>query len=241
MKITGSIALVSGANRGLGARIVDDLVARGAAKIYAGARDVGTLTETVERHGNVVVPVRLDVNDPDSIAAAAATAHDITLLVNNAGILNTGGPLDATIDSLRAEMETNYIGMINMAKGFVPTLERNRPAAIANILTIIALAPMPGMGGYSASKAAAHSLTQTLRHELAPRGITVHGIYPGGIDTDMLAAYDVDKADPTQVARALLDGIETDTHDIAPDDFASHALNTWTTSPKALETMITGP
>ena len=239
VKIEGSVAVVSGANRGIGARFVQELLRRDVAKVYAAARNPDSLADVVASDGRVV-PMAIDINDEKSVAAAAAIASDATLLINNAGILNFGDALEADLDSLRQEMETNYFGLIRACRGFVPVLENNGPAAILNVLTIIALAPMTGMGGYCASKAAAYSFTQSLRNGVASRGISVHGAFPGGVDTDMLAAYDGPKADPLGVAVASLDGVEGGIEDITPDDFSSVAFKSWNQSPKSLEAMFAG-
>ena len=187
MKIAGSTALVTGANRGLGARIVNELLAADVTKVYATARTLGSITGSSVIADSRVEPLALDITDPASVRAAAAAADDVTVLVNNAGVLAFGGVLDGDLDSFERDLRTNYLGTLRVTREFVPVLERNAPAAVVNVLTLIALAPVPPMAGYSASKAAAHSLTQALRAELRGRGIEVLGAYPGGIDTDMLA------------------------------------------------------
>jgi NAD(P)-dependent dehydrogenase (short-subunit alcohol dehydrogenase family) len=239
MKIADCTALVTGANRGIGARFVAELRARGARRIYAGIRDHGRADALVEQFGDTVVPILLDVTDEDSVRNAAAEAADVDLLINNAGVLNFGDPLDSPLDRLRAELEVNFVGLVSVSRAFAPVIEATGGGAILNMLTIIALAPMPGMGGYCASKAAAYSATQSLRYALSGRGITVHGAFPGGVDTDMLAAYDGPKADPVEVARRCLDGVEAGVTDITPDDFSTAAYASWRAAPSSLETMFT--
>jgi len=190
MKIAGSTALVTGANRGLGARIVNELLAADVAKVYATARTLGSIAGSSVIADSRVEPLALDITDPASVRAAAAAASDVTVLVNNAGVLAFGGVLDGDLGSFERDLRTNYLGTLRVTREFVPVLERNAPAAVVNVLTLIALAPVPPMAGYSASKAAAHSLTQALRAELRGRGIEVLGAYPGGIDTDMLAGVE---------------------------------------------------
>ena len=239
MKIQGSSALVTGANRGLGARLVQELLAAGAAKVYATARDpqsipASTLTDRRVRH------LSLDITNPDSVAAAAADAPDLTILVNNAGVLAFGGVLDGDLNDFDRDLRTNYLGTLSITRAFIPILERNRPAAIVNILTLIALAPAGPMAGYSASKAAAHSMTQALRAELRGRDIHVLGAYPGGIDTDMLAGVDVPKADPGLVAGRIIAALESNETTNFPDDTSAGAGSTYLTDPLKLEELLAG-
>jgi NAD(P)-dependent dehydrogenase (short-subunit alcohol dehydrogenase family) len=197
MNLTGSVALVTGANRGLGARLVTELLHAGAAKVYAASR-------TAAADGDPrVQPLALDITDPASVAAAAA-APDVTVLVNNAGVLAFGSALTGDLAAFERDLATNYLGTLQVTRAFAPALERNAPAAVVNILTLIALAPAGPMAGCSASKAAAHSITQALRAELRDRGVTVLGAYPGGIDTDMLAGVDAPKAPPETVAERII-------------------------------------
>ena len=237
MEIAGSIALISGANRGIGAHLVDQLIARHAAKIYACARDPETL-KAATAYPEIIVPLQLDITDQASVDAAVAAAQDLTLLINNAGVLFFGGPLDQDPEGMRTEMETNYFGTVRMCRAFVPVLEANGAGAIVNVLTVIALAPKLRLTGYSASKAAMHSWTQALRASVAPK-ITVHGIYPGPVDTDMLRTATVDKARPEEVVAACIDGLEAGLEDIFPDQESSHASTIWRGDPKALEAAFT--
>jgi NAD(P)-dependent dehydrogenase (short-subunit alcohol dehydrogenase family) len=235
--ITGSVALVTGANRGLGARIVAGLLERGAARVYATARVLGSLDGVM---GERVVPLALDIDDDASVAAAALAAPDVNLLINNAGVLSFGGVLDLDLAAAERDLRTNYLGTLRATRGFVPVIERNGGGAIANVITIIALAPMGGMAGYCASKAAEHSMTQALRAELRPRGIEVHGAYPGGIDTDMLAGVEAAKAAPEVVAARILDGIAKGEPVIFPDDVSAGAGEVYLRNPRELEAMLTG-
>lgn len=239
MKIAGSNVFVTGASRGIGARFVDELVDRGANRIYAGVREHRRAEALVDRYGDRVVPIVVDVTNEASVSDAAARATDVSFLINNAGVLTFGDPLDAPLEGLRNDVEVNYFGVIRVTRAFAPIIEATGGGAILNVLTIIALSPMPGMGGYCASKAAAYSATQSLRHSLAGRGIKVHGAFPGGVDTDMLAAYDGPKADPAEVARRCLDGVEAEVADITPDDFSTSAYASWTAAPTSLEAMFT--
>jgi NAD(P)-dependent dehydrogenase (short-subunit alcohol dehydrogenase family) len=230
MQMQGRTVVVTGANRGLGRALVDALLARGAAKVYATARN-GSAVPSDPR----VVPLALDLRDRATIAAAARAAADATILVNNAGTSAFSGPLDADRDALHGEMVVNYGGTFDVIRAFVPVLERNGGGAIVNVLSLLSLASLAPMAGYSASKAAAHSLTQALRPVLRAKGISVHGVYPAGIDTDMLAGWDVPKTPPAQVAEWLLDGLAAEEEDIFPDPNARAMAPTWWSSPKEFE------
>jgi NAD(P)-dependent dehydrogenase (short-subunit alcohol dehydrogenase family) len=235
MNLTGSVALVTGANRGLGARLVAELLGAGAAKVYATARTPGAVAAADPR----VHTLTLDVTDPASVTAAAAAARDVTVLVNNAGVLAFGSALDGDLDSFERDLRTNYLGSLRVTRAFVPALERNAPAAVVNVLTLIALAPVGSMAGYSASKAAAHSMTQSFRRELRDRGITVLGAYPGGIDTDMLAGVEIEKAAPEAVARRIVAGLAAGETVVFPDDVSAGAGSVYLSDPLKLEQMLT--
>jgi NAD(P)-dependent dehydrogenase (short-subunit alcohol dehydrogenase family) len=239
MNVAGSIALVTGANRGLGARLVAELLDAGASKVYATARNPGSVDVRVSADPRVHT-LALDITDQPSVEAAAGQARDVTLLVNNAGVLGFGGVLDGDLELFHRDLATNYLGTLRVTRAFVPILEANGPAAIATVLTLIALAPVAPMAGYSASKAAAHSMTQALRAELRGRGIEVIGAYPGGIDTDMLAGVEADKADPQVVAARVVAGIASGDTVVWPDDASAGAGSVYLTDPVKLERMLAG-
>jgi NAD(P)-dependent dehydrogenase (short-subunit alcohol dehydrogenase family) len=239
MKLTGSTALVTGANRGLGARIVTELLAAGAAKVYATARNPASIAAGVAADPRVQA-LALDITDPASVSAAAAAATDVTVLVNNAGVLAFGGVLDGSLESAERDLRTNYLGTLRVTREFVPVLERMAPAAVVNVLTLIALAPVPPMAGYSASKAAAHSMTQALRAELRGRGIEVLGAYPGGIDTDMLAGVEAEKAPPEVVAQRIVAALAAGESTVFPDDASAGAGSVYLADPLKLEQMLAG-
>src|SRR5215470_17112785 len=236
MNLSGSVALVTGANRGLGARLVAELLSAGAAKVYATARTPGTVTAADPR----VQPLTLDVTDPASVTAAAAAASDVTVLVNNAGVLAFGSALEGDLASFERDLRTNYLGTLRVTRAFAPALERNAPAAVVNILTLIALAPVGPMAGYSASKAAAHSITQALRAELRDRGITVLGAYPGGIDTEMLAGVEAAKAPPEAVAERIIASLTAGQTVVFPDDASASAGSVYLSDPLKLEQLLAG-
>ena len=236
MNLTGSVALVTGANRGLGARLVAELLRAGAAKVYAASRSPAAAAAVDRR----VQPLILDVTDPASVTAAAAAAPDVTVLVNNAGVLAFGSALTGDLTAFERDLATNYLGTLRVTRAFTPALERNAPAAVVNILTLIALAPAGPMAGYSASKAAAHSITQALRAELRDRGITVLGAYPGGIDTDMLAGVQAPKAPPETVAARIIASLADGHTIVVPDDASASAGSVYLTDPVGLEHLLAG-
>jgi len=235
MDLSASVPVVTGASRGLGRHLVDALLERGAPKVYALARDTTTVRQDAR-----VVAVAFDLTDAATIAAAAASCADATLLINNASTAEFAGPLEAEPDAIRREIAVNYEGTYATIRAFVPVLGRNGGSQIVNVLSLLSLASTPPMTGYSASKAAAHSLTQALRPVLAARGITVHGAYPAGIDTDMLAGIDAPKTAPAEVAARLLDGLAAGQEDIFPDPNAEAMSQMWWSDPKALERAFSG-
>ena len=236
MNLTGSVALVTGANRGLGARLVAELLRAGAAKVYAASRSPAAAAAVDRR----VQPLILDVTDPASVTAAAAAAPDVTVLVNNAGVLAFGSALTGDLTAFERDLATNYLGTLRVTRAFAPALERNAPAAIVNVLTLIALAPAGPMAGYSASKAAAHSITQALRAELRDRAVTVLGAYPGGIDTEMLAGVDAPKAPPETVAARIIAALAAGQAIVFPDDTSASAGSVYLSDPVKLERLLAG-
>ncbi|MGC5022246.1 SDR family oxidoreductase [Micromonospora sp. DT47] len=211
MKIAGRTALVTGANRGFGRHLAAELVARGAT-VYAGARN----PDSVDLPG--VTPVRLDITDPDSVAAAARVASDVTLLINNAGSGTGADLLDADLATIRLEMETHYFGTLSMVRAFAPAIAANGGGAILNILSALSWVSFPQVGAYSAAKSAEWSLTNALRAQLADRNIRVAGLHVGYMDTDMTASVSAPKSDPAHIARIAIDGIEADQPEIIADD-----------------------
>ena len=213
MEIAGSVALVTGANRGLGAAFCRVLREQGVAKVYGGARDPGTIT--VEG----VIPVRLDITSPADIAAAVALCGDTNLLVNNAGILTGATVLaDDGIEQGRREFETNVFGTLEMSRAFAPVLSSNGGGAIVNVLSVLSWFSVPGGAMYCASKAAALSLTNSLRLDLQGQGTQVVALHVGYMDTDMAAGVDAPKASPDDVAAQTLAGIESGAFEVLADD-----------------------
>ncbi len=212
MNIEGSIALVTGANRGLGASFCRELLEQGAAKVYAGARD----PDTVDTDG--VTPIRLDITDHGEVAAAAEACGDVTLLINNAGITTSTSALaDDAMQQFRRELDTNVFGTLAMTRAFVPALQSNGSAAIVNVLSVLSWLSMPGTALYCAAKAASWSLTNSLRQELTPRDIHVLALHVGLMDTDMTAGLDVAKSSPDDVARQTLAGLRAGDFEVLAD------------------------
>jgi NAD(P)-dependent dehydrogenase (short-subunit alcohol dehydrogenase family) len=233
MQIKNSVALVTGANRGLGRAFVEALLERGAERVYATARTLASL-DAVARLDGRVRTLTLDVTSSTDARAAAAAAPDVSLLINNAGVLSLGRLEDVAIEALRGDLETNFIGALNVINAFTPALERRR-GAVVNMLTVVALASMPGLAAYNASKAAALSLTQSFRADLGKRGVAVHGVFPGAVDTDMIRAFEMPKTPPIDVARATLAGVEAGDEDIFPDPMSRQLYAAWRADHKAVE------
>jgi len=211
MQIEGAAALVTGANRGLGAAIAQALVDAGV-KVYGGARDTTTITNPD------VIPVLLDVTSLDDIAGAARTCGDVSIVVNNAGILRQASSLAAgSIDAARAEMETNFFGAMQMAQAFAPVLRENGGGALVNVLSVLSFISMPQGATYSASKSAAWSLTNALRIELRQQGTLVVAVHAGFIDTDMAAGVAGDKVSPESVAAQIVAAVENGEEEVLAD------------------------
>ncbi|MET9413493.1 SDR family oxidoreductase [Streptomyces klenkii] len=248
MKIDGSTVLVTGANRGIGRALVSAFLARGARRVHAAARNPAALEPVVAEAPDRVVPLALDLTAPATIDAAAQAASDVTLLVNNAGKHTVGHLLDMDLGAVEDVMRTNYLGTLRVLRAFVPVLERNGGGAVANVISIGAFGGTPSLGGYPASKAALHLMTQAVRADLGPRGIAVHAVFPGPVDTDMLddvarndpAFGDFPRATVAEVAAATLDGLEAGEEDIFPDAFSAQLGREWRADPKAVERRLSG-
>jgi NAD(P)-dependent dehydrogenase (short-subunit alcohol dehydrogenase family) len=213
MQIEGSVALVTGAGRGLGQVYARELVRRGAAKVYGAARDPGAVTEPG------VTPVALDITDAARVVEVAQECADVTLLVNNAGIMLASTFTDApSTENARRETETNYFGTLSMCRAFAPVLAANGGGAIVNMLSVVSFFTNPFNASYGASKAAALSLTNGIRIELAHNGTMVVAVHAGFIDTDMTAGLDVPKISPESVAQQVCDAIEAGQIEVLADD-----------------------
>src|SRR5690242_9671158 len=213
MKIAGSVALVTGANRGLGQAYTRELVRRAAAKVYGAARQPGQVTEPG------VIPIALDITDPHRVGDVAAECPDVSLLVNNAGVMKASTFIDApSLDAARAEMETNYFGTLSMCRAFAPVLAANGGGAIVNMLSVTSFYTNPFNSSYGASKAAGWSLTNGVRLELHHQGTLVVAVHAGFIDTDMAALASGPKDSPEDVVRQALDAVEPGQPEVLADE-----------------------
>lgn len=232
-KIEGAVALVTGANRGIGRAITEALLARGVKKVYTTVRHLETLHDLRDPR---VVPLQLDVTDPVQIRSAAAAAPDVELVFNNAGVAVPGGITESVdLESARHQMEVNYFGPLQLLQRLAPSLARNGGGAVVYVGSLAGLTSIPFVPTYSASKAALHSLTQAARMLLSAQGTSVHGVYPGPVDTDMSRGIDMPKASARDVAIAILDGVEAGMEDIYPDPYAVEFGRVFGSSPKASE------
>ena len=213
MKIEGSVALVTGANRGLGRAYARELVSRGAARVYGAARDPAAVTEPG------LTPVALDITDPARVAEVAGQCADVALLVNNAGVLRYSTFIGApSLDAARLEMETNYFGTLSMCRAFAPVLGANGGGAIINMLSVSSFYTNPFDASYGASKAAAWSLTNGVRLELHHQGTLVVAVHASFIDTDMAALANAPKDSPESVARQAFDAVEAGQVEVLADE-----------------------
>jgi len=228
MDIKGSVALVTGANRGIGRHLVEALVERGAAKVYATARN----PVRIDVPGVQVLP--LDVTDPVSVEAAAATATDVTLLINNAGVSARQNLVDGDLDKIRLEMDTLFWGSLRTIRAFAPVLGQGGGGAILNVLSAMSWFSYDGANSYAAAKAAQWALTNGVRLELAHQRTLVTGLHVGAVDTDMMAGFDVDKLAPADVARAALDGLQAGELEILVDDASRQVKAALAAHPSAL-------
>lgn len=239
-ELEGRVALVTGANRGIGAAFVHALLEAGGTRVHACARDPASLAPLAERWGDRVVTHRLDVTRPDEVSAAADAAKDTTVLVNNAGLLrNERLMATSDLDAAREEMEVNYFAVLSMCRAFAPVLAANGGGAIVNVLSAAALANVPVMGGYSPSKAAARSLTAALRSELGHQGIRAHALIVGSVDTRMAEHVRGEKADPADIARAGLAAIRHDMPEMDTDPMAVAVRAAIARDPREFERQMT--
>jgi NAD(P)-dependent dehydrogenase (short-subunit alcohol dehydrogenase family) len=209
--LDGQTVLVTGANRGMGREYVTRLLDRGVAKVYAAARNPRSIDATDSR----IVPLQLDVTHAASVAEAGALASDVSVLINNAGISRMASVLDADASKLREELETNLFGPLALASTFADRIAE-RSGAIVNVASVLAWLPMGA--SYGVSKAAMWSATDSMRLELALRGVQVVGVYVGLVDTDMAKFTDMPKSHPADVVRQVLDGIESGAEEVLADE-----------------------
>jgi NAD(P)-dependent dehydrogenase (short-subunit alcohol dehydrogenase family) len=230
MTIADKTVLVTGANRGIGRALAAEALARNARQVYAGTR------RPLAHPDARVTPLMLDVTSPDHVQAAAGEVGALDVLINNAGVLLRDDLTDPA--AIERHLAVNLFGTYAMTQAFLPALSQSR-GAIVNILSVNSLAPMPLMPAYSISKAAAFSLTQSLRVLLAGRGVRVHAVLAGPVDTDMLQGVDIPKASPESVARAVFDAVDNGEEDIFPDPASALIAASWRDgATKALERQL---
>jgi short-subunit dehydrogenase len=216
-------------------------VQAGVRRIYATARKIEALTDIVALAPDRIIPLALDVTDPEQILSAAHTATDVTLLINNAGVLSAGGLFAPnSVENAQWEMNTNYFGTLKMVRAFAPILKANGGGTIVNMLSIASVVNVPVFSSYSASKAALQSLTQDIRAELAQQGTLVIGVFPGPVDTDMSEGVPMDKVAPSEIAKACLQAIEQKIEDVYPDPVAQNVFAALHSPLKALEQQFAG-
>jgi len=241
INVAGTTALVTGANRGIGRALVEGLLAAGAGRVYAGARRVDDLEPLRRKHGERLIPLRLDVTSDNDVAAAAALARDVNLLFNNAGVAGMGtGLADGDVEQARHEMEVNYFGVLRMVRAFAPVLGSRGGGAVVNIASIASMVNFPAFNTYCASKAAAWSLSIGLRSLLAGQHTRVMTVHPGPVDTDMAAGLEFDKASPADVVRAVFEGLASGADEIFPDTMAREMYRQWRADPKSTEAQAAG-
>jgi len=232
MNIENKTVLITGANRGIGRALVNEALRRGAKRVYAGTR--GTLTFADER----VTPLTLDVTSVEQIQRAAGEVDTLDVLINNAGIAlydDLSG-----FEAIEQHLAVNLFGAFHVIRATLPLLKRSR-GAIVNNLSLMALAPLPVVPAYSISKAAAFSMTQSMRALLAGQGVTVHGVLLGPVDTDMTRGFEIPKASPESVAVGIFDGLENGEEDIFPDPASQSIAEGWRTGvAKAFERQYAG-
>ncbi|MEU3183858.1 SDR family oxidoreductase [Streptomyces sp. NPDC006923] len=214
MDIAGSIALITGANRGIGRHFVDQLLVRGAAKVYATARR----PELLDISDSRVTPLYLDLLDEKSIVNAAAAAQDVTLLINNAGIATGANLVTDDLDTIRQDLETHLFGTLRVIRAFAPVLAANGGGAVVNILSVLSWIATEGTGAYSVAKAAEWNMTNSVRLELSDQQTLVQGVHLAAADTDMMEGRDAPKIAPADVARASLDGVQARAIEVLVDD-----------------------
>jgi NAD(P)-dependent dehydrogenase (short-subunit alcohol dehydrogenase family) len=233
MTLSDKVVLVTGANRGIGLAVVREMLKVGVAKVYAAARDPSKLPPFSDGR---VVPLQLDVTSDESVSTAAAFAKDVDVLVNNAGTLAFGDYLESNWETFEDDMRTNYFGTLRVLRAFTPQFIARKSGTIANVSSVVGLSAVPLMAGYSASKAALHSITQSLRGTLEKHNITVLGIYPGPVETDLAKVVPYpDKATPEHAAANIVKGVAEGQTYIFPDPMAQQVEQLWSTDNRKLE------
>jgi NAD(P)-dependent dehydrogenase (short-subunit alcohol dehydrogenase family) len=236
MDIEGSVAIVTGGNRGIGEAFVRAFIGAGAKRVYVGARDPKSAEHLVAEAPDKVVAVQLDVSKPEQIAAVAAKCTDVSIVVNNAGAFLNQRLIGADdMSAAREEMEVNYFGLLGMCRAFAPALKVNGGGAIVNVLSAGGLVAVPAMGGYSPSKFAARAASTSIRAELAPQGTHVAALIVGSVDTRMAAHVAGGKERPEDIAKVGLRAIKRKSDEVDTDRMAIEVRADLARDPKALE------
>jgi NAD(P)-dependent dehydrogenase (short-subunit alcohol dehydrogenase family) len=236
MKIAGSVAIVTGGNRGIGEAFVRELLEAGAEKVYVGTRKLEAAADLVEHLDGRAVAVELDVTHPEQVAAAARSCGDTSIVINNAGIHQNQTLIGAPdLDAARKEMEVNYFGVLSMCRNFAPVLAGNGGGAIVNVLSVAGMVAVPVMGGYSPSKFACRALTTNVRAELAEQNTQVSSLIVGSVDTRMAAHVEGRKESPSTIAKAGIKAIEKNIPEVDTDAFAINVRAAMARDPARLE------
>jgi NAD(P)-dependent dehydrogenase (short-subunit alcohol dehydrogenase family) len=241
MQVQGSIALVTGANGGIGQYYIQGLQATGATRIYAGARNPDSLKDIAATDPDRIIPIALDITDEASVKAAVEAYSDVNFLINNAGVgFNQRWVADINFDKVRSEIEVNYLGTLRMCLAFAPVLKANGGGAIVNMLTILAKVNFPLNASYCASKAAALLATQGIRAELASQKTLVVGVMPGTVDAGMSKDFPPPKVAPEEVVRAALQAVIDEVEEVYPGEQAQEMQAQLLQDPKAVEKWMAG-
>ena len=232
--INGKTVLITGANRGIGFALVEKALEKGAAKVYATYRSQSNRS-TLDELGERVAPIQLDLSNSETIAKLSETVSSLDVLINNAGIFTGANLLEETEEQSRNDLETNFFGTLAVTKALLPVLKKGNSAAITNLSSIAGLASMPSFGGYSVSKSAVHSMTQSLRGKLKADGISVHGVYPGPVATRLTEGFEMETTSAEVVAEKILEGIENGVEYIFPDALSQQVGPLFLSSPQQLE------
>ena len=223
--LKNKVVLVTGANRGIGKSIVEEAIARGAAKVYAAVRSLESANSLIEKFGDKVVPLQMDLSDPASIVAAANVATDVHIVINNAGVLKNATALDShAIEAFQFEMDVNVYGLMRVAQAFAPLLKRNGGGVLVQLNSVASIKTFADFATYSASKAASYAITQGLRDSLREQGTHVVSVHPGPILTDMANAAGLGEIaePPSLVATAIFDAVADGSFHVWPDTMAKN-------------------